>query len=230
VSGSGFVAPWASIIYGFISAVWSNLSVRGIKRLGYKDRLNAFGIHAVGASVGLILTGILHQHDTGDGTSLINYPLVGYQAIAVVSIATYSFIMTYLILLVMNLIREGIFEDMDEDARLSDSAMEMELGEYQGGNGILAIRVDKASEKSASPIIERQVIIQDEIDVDLADLNIVGVGNTDLRFSQCLSDIAEEQSMDVLNSASSQHPEDRGNVASLRRGDSLMIWWYNQFC
>jgi ammonia channel protein AmtB len=50
--GSGYVAPWASIIFGVLGAASCNLAIRLKQRLGYNDQLDAFGLHAVGASAG----------------------------------------------------------------------------------------------------------------------------------------------------------------------------------
>jgi Amt family ammonium transporter len=35
--GSGFVSPWASVIFGIVGAVCCNLAVRGKEYLGYDD-------------------------------------------------------------------------------------------------------------------------------------------------------------------------------------------------
>jgi Amt family ammonium transporter len=59
--GSGFVSPWASVIFGIVGAASCNLAVRAKEHLGYDDQLDAFGLHGVGGMVGAILTGIFHQ-------------------------------------------------------------------------------------------------------------------------------------------------------------------------
>jgi Amt family ammonium transporter len=139
--GSGFVAPWASLIFGAVSAGCCNLAVRLKERLGYDDQLDAFGLHAVGASVGTILTGVFHQAyivdmDGGDRGSLNSglieggYKLIGYQAIALVSIAVYAFVMTYLILTVMNLIPGISFQVTEEHAEQGFDMVEMGEGAY----------------------------------------------------------------------------------------------------
>ena len=52
----GFVTPMAAIVIGFIGAVVCYLAVAIIKnRLGYDDSLDAFGIHGVGGTWGLLL-------------------------------------------------------------------------------------------------------------------------------------------------------------------------------
>jgi Amt family ammonium transporter len=139
--GSGYVAPWASLIFGVVSAGCCNLAVRLKERLGYDDQLDAFGLHAVGASVGTILTGVFHQAyivdmDGGDRGSLNSglieggYKLIGYQAIALVTIAVYAFVMTYLILLAMNFIPGISFEVTEEHTEQGFDMVEMGEGAY----------------------------------------------------------------------------------------------------
>jgi Amt family ammonium transporter len=110
--------------------------VRAKERLGYDDQLDAFGLHAVGATVGTVLTGIFHQAyivdlDGGDSGSINSgviegaYALLGYQVIAAVAIAVYAFAMTYLILTLMTLIPGISFEVTDEHVEEGFDLIEM---------------------------------------------------------------------------------------------------------
>jgi len=56
--GSGFVTPWASLVFGFVGAAISFGVVKLKKYLMFDDTLDTFAVHGVGGFVGNILTGI----------------------------------------------------------------------------------------------------------------------------------------------------------------------------
>ncbi|KAJ3199442.1 hypothetical protein HK099_003173, partial [Clydaea vesicula] len=107
---SGFVAPWAAAIMGIIGGISVNLALKFKDWLGYDDALDAFGIHGMGGLVGNVLTGVFAQSWVASLDGAVNpggaveghWILIGYQLVACVSIAFYSFVVTYLILMVIN--------------------------------------------------------------------------------------------------------------------------------
>ncbi|KAI8811223.1 ammonium transporter AmtB-like domain-containing protein [Cladochytrium replicatum] len=109
---SGFVAPWASIVIGALSAIACNVGIRVKERLGYDDTLDAFGLHAIGGLTGNILTGIFAQKWIGllDATAIPggwldgNWIQVGYQLAGSFAIAGWSFVVSYLLLFLINLL------------------------------------------------------------------------------------------------------------------------------
>lgn len=110
---AGFVAPWAAAIIGTIAGVVVNQFARLKERLGFDDTLDAFGIHGVAGVLGNILTGIFHQgwvsalsggEAVAGGAIEGNWVSLGYQVIGSTVVAIYVFIMTYLILFVIDLI------------------------------------------------------------------------------------------------------------------------------
>ncbi len=68
---SGFVDPRGALIIGVAAGVACYWGATGLKRMfGYDDSLDAFGVHAVGGTVGAILTGVLAVAAVGgDGHS-----------------------------------------------------------------------------------------------------------------------------------------------------------------
>jgi Amt family ammonium transporter len=58
---SGFVAPWAAIVIGFLAGLVCNLCCHLKHVLGYDDALDVFGTHGMGGVLGNILTGIFAQ-------------------------------------------------------------------------------------------------------------------------------------------------------------------------
>jgi Amt family ammonium transporter len=68
---SGFVDPRGALIIGIAAGVACYWGATGLKHMfGYDDSLDAFGVHAVGGTVGAILTGVLAVAAVGgDGHS-----------------------------------------------------------------------------------------------------------------------------------------------------------------
>ena len=68
---SGFVDPRGALIIGIAAGIVCYWGVTGLKSMfGYDDSLDAFGVHAVGGTVGAILTGVLAVAAVGgDGHS-----------------------------------------------------------------------------------------------------------------------------------------------------------------
>jgi ammonium transporter, Amt family len=56
--GSGFVTPWAAVVFGIVGATACNFATKIKFLIGVDDALDVFAVHAVGGMVGNILTGI----------------------------------------------------------------------------------------------------------------------------------------------------------------------------
>ncbi|KAJ3076279.1 hypothetical protein HDU98_004578 [Podochytrium sp. JEL0797] len=65
-SGAGFVQPGFGIIYGLLAGVACFYAVEFIKYLRIDDALDVMGVHGVGGSLGMILTGLFAQHVVTD--------------------------------------------------------------------------------------------------------------------------------------------------------------------
>jgi Amt family ammonium transporter len=60
----GFVTPTSAVIIGVLGALLPYFAVVKVKAmLGYDDALDAFGVHAIGGTTGLILTGFMARAD-----------------------------------------------------------------------------------------------------------------------------------------------------------------------
>ncbi|KAG0014669.1 hypothetical protein BGZ80_010313 [Entomortierella chlamydospora] len=108
---SGFVGPPASVAIGFLGAVACNMAVRLKVYLKYDDAFDVFAVHGVGGIVGNILTGIFAQASIAglDGVTVINggwldgnWIQVGYQLADSTAGLSWSFVVTYIILVIMN--------------------------------------------------------------------------------------------------------------------------------
>jgi ammonium transporter, Amt family len=56
--GSGFVTPWAAVIFGIVGGAACNFATKIKFLIGIDDALDVFAVHAVGGLVGNLLTGL----------------------------------------------------------------------------------------------------------------------------------------------------------------------------
>jgi len=134
--GSGFVDVPYSAIFGFFAAVFCNIAIKLKHMFDYDDAADVFAVHAVGGIVGNILTGVFAQTSVAgaDGSVPIpggwldqNWIQVGYQLADSVTGLSYSFIVTYFLLWVMDKIPGlSLRVDPETEAKGLD---EGELGE-----------------------------------------------------------------------------------------------------
>jgi Amt family ammonium transporter len=134
---SGYVPAWSAVIFGVIGAVTCNFATKLKFVLGIDDALDIFAVHAVGGIVGNILTAFFAADYIAhlDGATVIaggwlnhNWVQLGYQLADSVAGFTYSFVMTCVILFLMNLV-PGLSlraSAEDEEVGLDDA----QLGEF----------------------------------------------------------------------------------------------------
>lgn len=134
--GSGFVGAPASVVFGVVGGAACNFAVKLKYVFDFDDALDVFAVHAVGGAVGNILTGIFAQKSIAalDGITVINggwldghWIQLGYQLADSLSGSSYSFVVTYIILFIMNKI-PGLSLRSDHDAELK-GLDEAEMGE-----------------------------------------------------------------------------------------------------
>ena len=119
---SGYVGPMPSIIIGLVAGVLCNYvgSLRARTRLD--DSLDVFACHGAGGMWGTIATGLFAStlvNSAGpNGLFYGNPAQLGIQALAVVIVATFSFVGSYVILRVINLFMPLRVSPQDEDAGL----------------------------------------------------------------------------------------------------------------
>ncbi|KAK7735650.1 ammonium transporter Amt1 [Cytospora paraplurivora] len=110
---SGFVAPWAAVIFGVVGAAVCNLATSLKFFMGIDDALDIFAEHGVGGIVGNLLTALFASNYIAhlDGSTEIaggwlnhNYVQLGYQIADCCAGFSWSFVVTCIILFVMNLI------------------------------------------------------------------------------------------------------------------------------
>jgi len=108
---SGFVTPASSLAIGFFGALacWAAGHLKKVFK--FDDSFDVFAVHGVGGATGSILTGIFAENyvftldgSTSNGAGWISghFVQVGYQLAGVLAIGSWSFIVTGIILIIMD--------------------------------------------------------------------------------------------------------------------------------
>ncbi len=104
---SGYVDVSASILIGLGAGTLCYVGIQLTKRLKVDDALDVFGVHGVGGMWGALATGVFAtvavNSGAANGAAYGNVGQLGIQAIAVLASVTYSAVMTFVILKVINL-------------------------------------------------------------------------------------------------------------------------------
>lgn len=116
---AGYVDPLGAIIIGALASVFCFIAVGVIKpKLGYDDSLDAFGVHGVGGIWGALATGLFATKSVNsagaDGLFYGNPAQFVIQLKAVAITVVYSFIVTFVILKLVDLIVGIRVTDEDE--------------------------------------------------------------------------------------------------------------------
>jgi len=103
---SGFVGPVPAILIGAGAGVACYFAINLKAKLGYDDSLDVVGVHGVGGTWGALATGLFASKAINaagsDGLFFGNSSLLGIQALSVVSAWIYSFMVTLIILKVLD--------------------------------------------------------------------------------------------------------------------------------
>ncbi len=103
---SGFVGPVPAILIGAGAGVACYFAINLKTKLGYDDSLDVVGVHGVGGTWGALATGLFASKAINaagtDGLFFGNPSLLGIQALSVVSAWVYSFVVTLILLKVLD--------------------------------------------------------------------------------------------------------------------------------
>ncbi|QFG25395.1 ammonium transporter [Actinomadura sp. WMMB 499] len=146
-----FVTPLGAIAIGLIAGAVCAFAVSLKYKLGYDDSLDVVGVHLVGGIIGALLIGIVATtavNDAGADGLLAGggIGLLGKQALAVVATLAYSFIVTYVIAKVIDLVMGFRISEEDELAGIDSTAhaeTAYDFGAVRAGSG--ATRASVAS-------------------------------------------------------------------------------------
>ena len=129
---SGYVGPMGAIVVGLGAGVLTFYAVRIRHKFGFDDALEVMAVHGIGGIWGALATGIFAVGGIGliDGDATV----LGYNVVAVLATIAYSFIVTFVILKILDVIPGlGLRADKaDEDAGL-DVSLHGERGYVSDG-------------------------------------------------------------------------------------------------
>ena len=162
---AGFVTPMAAIVIGAVAGFICYTACNLKSKLGYDDSLDVVGVHGVGGTWGALATGLfatkLVNDAGGDGLLYGNPKQLGVQIVAVLVTWVLGFVMTTVILKVLDATMGLRVTAEDEMAGLdlsqhSETAYALggsaAYGEYSmGGSGHGAFESMKPAEAKARP-------------------------------------------------------------------------------
>lgn len=134
---TGYVPAWSAVIFGICGAAFANYGTKLKFLLRIDDALDIFAVHGVGGLVGNVLTAFFAADYIAhlDGVTEIpggflnqNYIQLGYQLADSVTGGCYSFVVTTLILFIMNMI-PGLHLRASEEAEIL-GIDDAEIGEF----------------------------------------------------------------------------------------------------
>ena len=129
--GSGFVGPVSAILIGGVAGMicYGGVMLKG--KLRYDDSLDVVGIHGLGGTWGALATGLFASktvNPAGSDGLFFGYPgQLGIQFVAVVATIVFAFVMTLIILRVVDWVA-GIRVSDDEEERGMDMSLHDEKG------------------------------------------------------------------------------------------------------
>ena len=123
---AGFVEPLWAMVIGFLAGIICFYAVIIKIKVGYDDSLDVFGIHAVGGAWGALGTGLFV---TIGGTGLLagNLHQVWVQLVGIGAAAAYSFIITYILVIIIDKTIGFRVNEQDEEMGL-DTTQHGETG------------------------------------------------------------------------------------------------------
>jgi Amt family ammonium transporter len=153
---SGFVTPMASLIIGGAAGALCYFAVRMRAKVGLDDSLDVVGVHGVGGAWGALATGLFATAAVSglEGTDGLFYGDAGQfvdQLIAVGVTLAYSFIVTFIILKVLDAVM-GLRVTEEEELAGIDASQHGERGYLlDSGPGYAGIPVAEAVQTSYAP-------------------------------------------------------------------------------
>ncbi len=146
---AGFVSPVGSILIGVLAGAICAYAVSLKSKFNFDDSLDVVGVHLIGGIVGSLCVGLLSTVATNSaGTNGLFYggglTLLGKQALAVVCVIAYSFVMSFIIAKVIGLFVKNRVSEQDEITGL-DLALHGESAYEFGASGGVPHRASTAS-------------------------------------------------------------------------------------
>jgi ammonium transporter, Amt family len=158
---AGWVSPMGSIFIGLIAGVLCALAISLKTRFGFDDSLDVVGVHFVGGWVGTLCIGFFSTTGVnslgndgifyGGGGHFGGWNLLLHQFLAAGAVTVYSFVMTAIIALAINLVIKNRVTEEEELEGLDtaihgESAYEFgPVGGHLGGSGGIPSSLPRAT-------------------------------------------------------------------------------------
>jgi len=134
---AGFVTPVAAIVIGALAGVLCYTACNLKGRLGYDDSLDVVGVHGVGGTWGAIATGLFATKTVndagGDGLLYGNPSQLGVQLLAILVTLVLGFVMTTVILKVLDAVM-GLRVSAEDELAGLDLSQHSETAYALGGS------------------------------------------------------------------------------------------------
>jgi len=138
----GSVSPVGAIVVGLVAGGLCCLAVTFKHRLGYDDALDVVGVHLVGGMAGTLMVGLLatdsstQAYNTNHIRGLLyggGLDQLGKQAVAAFAVLIYSFVLTYIIALVVKAVM-GLRVTEEQEVTGIDQTVHAETAYELGGS------------------------------------------------------------------------------------------------
>lgn len=97
---AGFVKPWAAAVIGLMAALFCYSCCEFRKKMKWDDALDVWGVHGMGGVLGTLSVGIFGSLQGAEASG----ELFGKQLAAVCLVSVYSFIISFILLKLINLV------------------------------------------------------------------------------------------------------------------------------
>jgi len=128
---AGYVGPMSALLIGLGAGVLCYLAVLAKVKLGYDDSLDVVGVHGVGGLWGALATGLFASKAINaagaDGLFFGNPGQLGIQVVAILVTIAYSFIMSWILLKIVDAVM-GLRVSKDEEVEGLDITEHQEAG------------------------------------------------------------------------------------------------------
>jgi Amt family ammonium transporter len=129
---AGFVGPMPALVIGAVTGTLCYFGLRLKTRFGFDDALDVVGVHGVGGTTGAILTGVFASLavNAAGANGLLSgggFALLGKQLVGVAATIAFSFIVSFIILKLLDATM-GIRVDAETEASGLDVAEHAETG------------------------------------------------------------------------------------------------------
>ena len=95
---AGFVTPWAAVVIGLLAALFCYTCCEFRKKMKWDDALDVWGVHGMGGVLGSLCIGVFGSMQGAEASG----ELFGKQLAAVVLVSVYSFVLSFILLKVIN--------------------------------------------------------------------------------------------------------------------------------